>query len=167
MSRDPSPREPRKVTGRMVLFGLIGFFAVVAGVNAIMVRAAVSTFAGTETDSAYRAGLAYKHEEAAAKAQAALNWTVEGRIDRGAEDAALLTVEVKDARGNVVSGLDVDARLSHPLDARLDRAVALVQQSNGQYRGVSAASAGQWRLFIDIRRGGERVYRTTSRVVLK
>ena len=40
-----------------MLFCLIGFFAVVAGVNAIMIRAAVSTFSGVETASARRAAL--------------------------------------------------------------------------------------------------------------
>ena len=52
-------RPPREVTGRMVLVCLVAFFAVVAGVNAVMIRAAVSTFGGVETESAYQAGLAF------------------------------------------------------------------------------------------------------------
>ena len=77
---------------------LVGFFGVVAAVNAVMIKFAVTTFAGTETDSAYRAGLAYKGEEAAAAAQAALNWSVDGRFVRSAPDEAILTVDVKDSR---------------------------------------------------------------------
>ena len=39
----------RQLTGRMVLICLVGFFVVVAGVNAIMIAAAISTFGGVET----------------------------------------------------------------------------------------------------------------------
>ena len=39
----------RELTGRMVLICLVAFFAIVAGVNAVMIRAAVSTFGGVET----------------------------------------------------------------------------------------------------------------------
>ena len=59
--------RPRPVTGRMVLFCLIGFFAVVAGVNAIMIRAAVSTFSGVETANSYQEGVTFAREEAAAE----------------------------------------------------------------------------------------------------
>ena len=46
----------RPLTGRTVLICLIAFFAVVAIVNGIMIRAAISTFGGVETGSAYQAG---------------------------------------------------------------------------------------------------------------
>ena len=49
--------RPRELTGRMVLIWLVAFFAVVAAVNAIMIDAAISTFAGLESDSPYQAGL--------------------------------------------------------------------------------------------------------------
>ena len=55
----------------MVLICLVAFFAVVAGVNAVMIRAAVSTFGGVETDSAYQAGLAFAREIAAARRRSA------------------------------------------------------------------------------------------------
>ena len=44
-------RHPREVTGRIVLVGLVAFFAAVAGVIGVMIWAAVSTFGGVETDS--------------------------------------------------------------------------------------------------------------------
>ena len=53
----------------MVLICLVAFFAVVAGVNGIMIRAAVSTFGGVETGNAYQAGLAFAQEIAAVEAQ--------------------------------------------------------------------------------------------------
>ncbi|MGV3633569.1 MAG: FixH family protein [Pseudorhodoplanes sp.] len=158
---------PRELTGRMVLFGFIGFFAVVATVNAIMIRAAVTTFAGTETASAYKAGLAYKAEEAAASAQAKLNWQVDGRIVRTPSGEAVLSVDVKDSNRQPVYGIDVSARLAHPLNARLDHDISLSRTVDGSFRGATEATAGQWTLTLEVMRGDDRVYRTKSRVVLK
>ncbi len=66
-----------RVTGRMVLLTFIGFFVVVASVNAVMVTSAVRTFSGVETENAYKAGLAFNESIAAAGAQDALGWRVE------------------------------------------------------------------------------------------
>ena len=55
-----------------MLIALVVFFGVVAGVNGIMIRAAVTTFGGVETGSSYQAGLAFERELAAAQAQNAL-----------------------------------------------------------------------------------------------
>ena len=59
----------RPLTGRTVLLCLIAFFAVVSIVNGIMIRAAISTFGGLETGSAYQAGQAFTHDIEAASAQ--------------------------------------------------------------------------------------------------
>jgi nitrogen fixation protein FixH len=151
----------------MVLFCFIGFFAVVATVNAIMIRAALTTFAGTETASAYKASLAYKDEEAAALAQAALNWHVEGRIVRTMTGQAILTVDVRDKNRLPVYGIDVSARLAHPLNSRLDHDIALSRIADGSFHGATEATAGQWALTLEVNREGNRVFRTKSRVVLK
>jgi nitrogen fixation protein FixH len=51
MDTNRAPRRPRKLTGRHVLLGLVAFFGVVFAVNAVLVRAAISTFGGVETVS--------------------------------------------------------------------------------------------------------------------
>lgn len=162
-----STKGSREVTGKTVLMCFIGFFGIVAAVNAVMVRAAVTTFAGTQTDSAYRAGLAYKSEEAAASAQSALAWQVDGRIVRAASGEAILTVDVKDARRLPIYGIEIAARLAHPLNAKLDRDMNLARVADGTFRGATDATAGQWTLTIDVTRDRERLYRNVSRVVLK
>lgn len=167
MKTNATPKTPRELTGRTVLFCFIGFFGIVATVNAIMIRAAVTTFAGTETASAYKAGLAYKHEEAAAAAQAALDWQIEGRIVRTPSGEAVLTVDIRDKNRAPVYGIDISAQLAHPLNARLDHDIALARTADGSFRGMTEASAGQWALTLEVMRGGDRVYRTKSRVVLK
>ena len=60
-------KHPREITGRMVFICLVAFFAVVIGVNFVLVRAAISTFGGLETESSYKAGLAFGSEIAAAQ----------------------------------------------------------------------------------------------------
>jgi nitrogen fixation protein FixH len=162
-----TPKRSREITGRTVLICFVGFFGIVATVNAIMIRAAVTTFAGTETASAYKAGLGYKNEEQAAAAQAKLGWQVAGRIARAPSGEAVLAVEVKDGSQIPIYGIAVTAHLAHPLNARLDRNVVLVRMADGNFSGSTNATAGQWTLTLDVTRDGERVYRTKSRVVLK
>ncbi|RKE67281.1 FixH family protein [Pseudorhodoplanes sinuspersici] len=162
-----APRRRGEITGKTVLICFISFFGIVAAVNAIMVRAAVTTFAGTQTDSAYRAGLAYKGEEAAAATQTALHWTVDGRLVRDVTGDAVLTVDVKDAKQSSVVGIDITARLGHPLNARLDRTVVLSRIADGTFRGATDAPAGQWTLTLEVMRDQNRLYRSETRVVLK
>jgi len=157
---------PHPITGRMVLFCLIGFFGVVAAANAIMIRAAVSTFGGVETASSYQAGLAFARESAAAQTQDELHWQVKANV-RPMADNTLVEIEARDAAGLPLAGLDAVARLERPTDQRVDQNVALHASAPGQFRGMIGPVAGQWDLVIELSRGGERVFRSRNRVVLK
>ena len=159
--------KPREITGRIVLFCFVAFFTAIAAINAVMIHFAVTTFAGTETDSAYRAGLAYRGEEAAATAQDALHWKVEGAFARNEAGETVLTIDLKDGSKVAVAGVDVSARLAHRLNSRLDHKFALSPTADGTYRGVTDAEPGQWTLTLEVRRDRARLYRSTSRLVLK
>lgn len=159
--------KPREVTGRAVLFWLVGFFALVIGVNAVMVKAATSTFGGVQTSSSYKAGLKFKQEIAAAEQQSARDWRVDGKLVHDKAGQAVLDIAVRDATGVPVTGLAAVAHLEHPADARRDHDVPLRLIGAGQFHGVATASAGQWELVIDLARDGERVFRSRSRVTLK
>ena len=167
MSMNSAAPRQREITGRVVLICFISFFAVVASVNAVMIRFAVTTFAGTETESSYRAGLSYNSEQAAAVSQDALRWNVEGGFARGRSGEAVLTIDVKDSRQTPVSQIEVSARLAHPLNSRLDRRITLSRTSSGSFQGATDAEPGQWTLTLDILRNDARVYRSVSRLVLK
>lgn len=156
----------RPLTGRTVLICLIGFFATVAAVNAVMIRAAVSTFGGTETASAYKAGQAFEREIEAARAQDALRWQVKADVRR-AGGQALVEIEARDAAGHALTGLTATASLHHPTDARADHALPLEQGPPGHFRGAVVTPAGQWDVLIDLARDGERVFRSRNRVVLR
>ena len=158
--------KPRELTGRAVLFWLVGFFGLVFAVNAVMVKAASSTFGGVEPSSSYQAGLKFKQTMANAERQAALHWQVDGKLSRDKAGEAVLDIAVRDAHGAPVSGLTAMARLEHPADSRRDHAVSLNTIGAGQFHGIAEAGAGRWELIIDLARDGQRVFLSRSRVTL-
>ena len=160
-------KKPRILTGRVVLLWLVGFFVVVFAVNAVLVRAAISTFGGVETLSSYKAGLQFEREAALAQRQDALHWQVSGALARNAAGEAMLDVSARDGQGTPLIGLTADARLAHPADDRLDRVIAVRPVAAGEFHGAAQAQPGQWELIIDLYRGDQRVFRSRSRVTLR
>lgn len=162
----PQPNAPaasgRPLTGRFVLACLVAFFGVIFFANGVLVRAALSSFGGVETDSAYQAGLAFKRDEAEAAAQATRHWQVD--VHLGTTD---LEVRAAGPDGKPLAGLDLVARLHHPYDARLDEAIPVRALSTGAWRGTPDAAPGQWDLVVELYRGGERQFRSINRVTLK
>lgn len=160
-------KKTRTLSGRTVFLLTLGFFGVVIGVNMVMLTFAIRTLPGTEVDSAYRASLAYNMEIAAARAQASREWNVKAHIDRTAGGAAVVLIEARDGAGVPVTQADFFARLERPADKRADRKLALVQKAPGSYRGeADNIDAGQWNLVIEAARGAERLFLSSSRVIL-
>src|SRR5215813_820993 len=164
-NRDKGDGAP-PVTGRTVFLCLLAFFAVVGGANAILVRAAVSTFGGLETESSYQAGLVFAREEAQARSQDALHWRVDARFSTLRDGETRLVVDANDAAGRPLRGLTAAARLVHPADQRADRAIALHETRPGEFAGAAAVAAGQWELVLELARDGGRVFRSRNRVRL-
>jgi len=161
------PQQPRELTGRMVLLCLIGFFVAVASVNAVMIRAALSTFGGVETESSYKAGLKFMRDVADATAQDARRWQVTAHLEERPGGDARLDVTGLDASGRPLADCEATARLVHPEDARRDRTFALTAMGPGRFVGTVQADPGQWDLDIEISRSGERLFRSRERVILK
>jgi nitrogen fixation protein FixH len=161
-----SERRPREVTGRTVLVCLVAFFVAVAGVNAVMIKAAVSTFGGVETESAYQAGLAFAKETAAVAAQDALHWQVKAKVSEEA-GATVIEVVATDTGDRPLAGLEATARLVHPTDKRADRVIELGEGAPGRFRGHGVPVVGQWALVIELARDGARMFRSRNRVFLR
>jgi len=160
-------RGAKEVTGWTVLVCLVAFFGVVAAVNAVMIRAAVSTFGGLETESSYQAGLDFEREAAQARAQDALHWQVDAALAPLRDGTARIVIDAKDAAGRPLHGLVATARLVHPADARDDRPILLEETQPGEFRGAAAANAGQWDLVLELSRDGVRVFRSKNRIALR
>ncbi|MDR3464596.1 MAG: FixH family protein [Xanthobacteraceae bacterium] len=157
----------KPLTGRFVLIVTLAFFAVVIGVNIVMMRLAISTLPGTEVDSAYKASLAYQGEINAAHDQDARSWKVDARIERRPDGAAALRVEAHDRDGQPLTGLAFSGRLERPADQRQDKLIAFAELDKGEY-GASATDVapGQWELVIEGDLQGKRVFLSRNRVVL-
>ena len=159
--------KPHELTGKHVLLCLLGFFGVVVGVNAIMVKAATSTFGGVETTSSYKAGLLFGQDVAKAVRQGGLRWRVDGKLARDGDGDAVLDISARDATGAPLAGLKAQARLAHPVDERLDHVIPLKRIGEGLFQGRAPAQSGQWELIVDLYRDGGRVFRSRNRVTLK
>jgi len=158
--------QPHPLTGRTVLFCLLGFFGTVALANAIMVRAAVSTFGGVETSSSYQAGLAFARNAAAARAQDDLHWQVKADV-RPSGEAIVVEIDARDATGRPLTGLEASVMLHHRTDRRADQTISVGEGSAGRFRGTGTRFAGQRDLLIELSRGGERLFRSQNRVILQ
>ena len=157
----------RPITGRMVFFMTVSFFAVVIGVNLVMMRLAIQTLPGTEVDSAYSASLAYGKEIATARDQSERNWKVDAHVERSGQGGATLQVEVRDNTGRPMSGLTFQGRFERPTDRRADRPVELAETGIGIYRGNAETIApGQWDLVLEGVAAGQRMFLSKNRVLL-
>ena len=171
MPTQPSSKRtenhPREITGRIVLICLVAFFAVVIGVNFVLVRAAISTFGGLETESSYRAGLAFGGEIAAAQAQEARHWQIAAKLLSANEGMTAVEINALDAAGRPLTGLNAAVRLAHPTDRRLDHALDMRENAPGQFHGTATPAMGEWDLVIELSRGEDRLFRSRSRVSVR
>jgi nitrogen fixation protein FixH len=165
MNRSTIPGRP--ITGRTVLVAMVAFFAVVIGVNMLMMKLAIDTLPGTDVDSAYRASLAYESEIKAAQDQNLREWQVNVHIERHADGQATLRVDAHDKSGVPLRGLVFSGRLERPTDKRADRLIVLAEGESGTYRGsTSDVTPGQWDLVLESDTAGKRMFLSKNRVLL-
>ena len=151
----------------MVFICLVAFFGAVAGVNAFMIREAVSTFSGLNAENAYQSGLAFGREIAALEVQDELHWRVQARITPAANGAVQIEVAAADAEDRPLPGLEATARFVHPTNGRTDHLFDLQERAPGQYDANVGPLHGQWDLVIDLSRAGVRLFRSKNRVFLR
>ena len=154
-------RRPFEVTGRMVLFILLGFFAVVAGVNFTMMSIALRTMPGVDVKSSYESSQNFNRDIQRARAQAARGWQADVTFIEKA--GRTVTLSMRDRNGEPVKGLDVAVRFAHPSDRKADHVAALTEIAPGQYEG-EAAPRGVWDLMIEARLADEIMFKSQSRL---
>ena len=157
-------RPPRPITGRTVLLYFVSFFGIIFAMNFYMVRVAISSFSGVETESAYKAGLSFKNDVAAAHAQDARHWSVEAFLQPS--EASGVTITARDAQGHALTGLTPEIRLAHPTDKRRDMALEFIELTPGQFKSLTSIPEGQWDLVIGFKREADTVFRSKSRISL-
>lgn len=133
----------KPLTGRHVLLMIVGFFAVTITVNTIFITQAFRTFRGEDVPRSYMQGLSYNETLAARAAQADAGWAA--TTDVGREHAQ---IDIADANGLPVTGLDLSGRLRHPADANRDVVLDFSEDAPGHYRADFVAAPGSWHLVV-------------------
>jgi nitrogen fixation protein FixH len=156
----------REITGRKVFLCLVAFFAIVTGVNAVMMFAAITTFGGVETSSSYQAGLAFSREASSVEAQERLGWQVNVRTPAAAGTTTAVEIVARDRADAPLGNLQIDGRLSHPMDKRADRVLAWREIGPGLFRAEVEHAAGQWDLVVELSQDGSPRFRSRNRLTL-
>lgn len=160
-------RAPFRLSGRMVLACFVGFFAVVAGVNAVMMTVAIKTMSGVEVKSAYESSQRFNGEIARMQAQTERGWQAQAQVVREGADARI-ELDMRDNIRNPLTGLQIEARLLHPATRHEDRSAMMTETAPGLYVApLQAVHAGAWTLAIEARCDGEALYTSRSRILLK
>ncbi|MGF1446314.1 MAG: FixH family protein [Pikeienuella sp.] len=138
MSENRSDFAPkgRPLTGRTVLLCFVGAFAVIFGANMALVVAATGSFSGLIVKNSYVTSQAWNDEVAAIRA---LGWTSAVGYGDGR-----LRIEVTDADGRAVDGLELTAVVGRPAQAETDRTLSLVPRDGG-YEAAIDLAPGNWR----------------------
>ncbi len=136
-----APTLAPRLTGRHVLFILMGFFGVMIAVNALFLYFALTTFNGLDRPQAYETGLRYNETLAAEQAQDALGWAHTASV---AADGRV-RLSFRDAAGAPVTRLKLAGTVGRPADARFDRALTFDEAEPGLYVSREPLAApGTW-----------------------
>jgi nitrogen fixation protein FixH len=166
----PVARESRqfRLEGWHVLVILMAFFGIVGGVNAVMLRMALTTMPGLDARNGYDVSQRYNSEIARAHAQDQRGLKVEATLARAGEGARLIVV-LRDHADSFVEGVVVSARLEHPALRARDIAVELADATSGRYTAsIPSIASGGWTMVITVRNtpDGSAVFVSRNRIAL-
>ncbi len=161
-----SDKAEFRLTGLHVLAMLIAFFGIVAGVNVVMIRYALTTHSGEVTAHPYEKGIAYNAAIREAREQEARGWKVDGQVTRSPAGKAHIEVQARDAAGAMLAGMKVHALLAAPADVKRDHPIELVETAPGVYSGEAAATAGAWELELTASRDAKVMFQSRNRITL-
>ena len=126
---------------------LAGFFSAVIAVNALFIVLAVRSFPGEDVPRSYVQGLQYNSVLDARAREAALGWSASAALTTNADQAAEISVVMKDKAGAPILDADVSIELRRAATAREDRSITLTHRGDGVYAATLAdLGRGGWRL---------------------
>ena len=120
----------------MVLICLVAFFAVVTGVNAVMIRRR-GVDLRRPRDRKARIRPASPSRAISRRRPRRTRYVGKSRRkSRPTSETTLVEVVAHDDADRPIAGLQATARLAHPADQRADRVIALRENAPGQFRGT-------------------------------
>jgi len=157
-----------RLKGWHVLAMLVGFFVIVASVNAIFITFAMRSFPGEEVKKSYAQGLLYNDRLEARDAQNILGWTAE--ITRASLEGEFTTIELtfKNVSGAPVLDLGITGRIAHPVRGDHDQALVFKALGDGVY-GVEIAglNPGAWKLKAHAENSDGEMFDLETKLVLE
>lgn len=142
----------RGLTGWHVLAMVVGFFAVIIGLDSYFLVLAYRTFPGEVSVTPYEDGVAYNRTLAQLAAQEKYGW----KAAAGAEKD-LAVVEFRDAKGEPVRGLSFTSKLEHPATETGRLNPKFHEAAPGRYEAEIHGVHGTWDLtLVASNAGGQR-----------
>jgi len=130
----------RRITGRHVLYMLLGFFGVMLAANAVFIWLALDTFTGAVSERPYEEGLAYNQRLEAAAAQRAQHWRGEIEVE-----GRTLALRLADAAGRPLGGFQLEVLFQRPTHQGMDRRIPMTETAPGLYKApLSLPASGNW-----------------------
>lgn len=157
LPRKPSSNGPsdasvtRPFTGRHMAVIICSFFGVVIAVNLLMATLATRTFGGTVVDNSYVASQKFNGWLAEARAQRALGWEENVRLDQTRRVRIAMSVA-----NEPLAGARVEGYARHPLGRAADVPLSFTPQEPGQFTSVAPLPAGRWILHLAVTRGSDQ-----------
>lgn len=141
-------RQSFTLTGRHVLVAMVAFFVIVASVNGLMMRLAISSMPGLDARNGYDVSQRYNAEIEAAAAQTERDWHVAAQVSKRAY-GTLVSADISASNLTPLVGLTVHAALEHPATRQLDRGLTLKETTPGHYEGLAPGlPPGGWTLVL-------------------
>lgn len=159
-----TPPDTNRHWARKTLFIMLSVFAVVLGVNGIMIWLAITSSNGVVSPKAYEEGLAYNATISAHEAQRQLGWKVV-RVQTDFPNA--LTYTLTDVNQQPLTTATVQATLQRPLADATPTTLTLPETTPGTYAVPTPWPAkGQWDVNLTITHNGH-TWVGTERVVVR
>jgi nitrogen fixation protein FixH len=154
-----------RLTGKHILFVLLGFFSIVFAVNSYFAYSALHTLPGEQRGATYEAGLHYNATLAEQRAQEALRWSHKSQLLSGSP----LSIAIADANGSPVAGLAIEGWLERPASEGADRKLTFKEVGAGRYEAsAEGIGAGSWVLAFTAQKpqsgASPAVYRSKERL---
>ena len=158
MSEPQIPVE--KPVGKKILFCFLGFFGVVAAVDAAFVYTAIRTHSGLVTEQAYEKGLAYNETLSKARSQPQVRQTA-------SYTNGVFRWTIADEKGNPVTGAKVDVSFFRPVKDGSDFKAGMTETAAGTYEIKPAFPLnGLWTAELDAK-WNDKQYQTTKEIIAK
>lgn len=160
-------REPKKITGKMVLIWMISFFGVIIAVNSVFMFFAINTWPGLTTQDSYKKGVNFNQTLEAAARQSALGWLSTVEIGSGTDADKAVTIRMTRQANAPLSGLVVTATVERALGDHETQIISMSETSPGIYSGIfKAPKQGRWIVEVTAAGPDNAAYRMKHQVMI-